>query len=283
MRKGWRNFWIACGVTAGVGAVLCCVGVGMGATFDAVRARFPNGIGFVDHGGYESDYFEGAAVVTEEVFAGINKIDVEVTGVYLEVMESDDSSKVKMETTEIESRLKFRDYQEGDELKLVTNNKNILGINNGSYGKITLYLPRHMMEEIDISCGAGELYAESLQAKELSIDIGAGEGTINNFNATNVDINCGAGQITLNGCFEQDMEVECGIGEVQVSLDKAENYYNYDLECGIGEIRLGESIYSGISSERQIDNNAYREIRVECGIGEVRVDFNSHHDVHHEE
>ena len=70
---------------------------------------------------------------------------------------------------------------------------------------------------------------------------------------------------------------------MQVSLDKAENYYNYDLECGIGEIRLVESIYSGISSERQIDNNAYREIRVECGIGEVRVDFNSHHDVHHEE
>lgn len=47
MKKGWKNFWIACGVTAGVGLALCCVGIGMGATFEAINARFPYGIGIV--------------------------------------------------------------------------------------------------------------------------------------------------------------------------------------------------------------------------------------------
>ena len=273
MRKGWKNFWIACGVTAGVGVVLCCVGVGLGATLDTIEARFPYGIGFVSGTKYTVTDSGAVDPDTAETFSGINKIDVEISGVYLEIAESDSTSEVRLETSAVDSRLKLLYYQEGDELKIETRKSRIWRINNGSYGQITLYLPQYMMEEIDISMEAGEVYADMLQARELSVDIGAGEGMIEQFSAAEADLDCGAGTITATGTIEREMDVDCGIGSVNVTLDGAENLYNYELQCGIGEITVGESSYSGIAAEKKIRNNAHRTVNIDCGIGEVKVEF----------
>ena len=273
MKKGWKNFWIACGVTAGVGLALCCVGIGMGATFEAINARFPYGIGIVGRGGYAESGSGTVDADAAEVFSGIQKIDMEVSGIYVEIAESYSNSEVRLETSAVESRLKLRYYQEGDELKIETRNSVIWRINNGSYGQITLYLPKYMMEEIDISLEAGELYADMLQARQLSVDIGAGEGTIEQFSASEADLDCGAGSITASGTIERELDVDCGIGNVDVTLDGVESLYNYELQCGIGEITVGDSSYSGISEEKDMNHHAHREVNIDCGIGEVKIAF----------
>lgn len=64
MKRGWKIFWIVCGICAGVGLVCCALAFFMGVTTEAIENRFPDGIGIVghrvhigdDHDDYDDDY-----------------------------------------------------------------------------------------------------------------------------------------------------------------------------------------------------------------------------------
>ncbi len=62
MRRGWKIFWIVCGICAGVGLVCCALAFFLGVTSEAIENRFPDGIGIIDHrmytdnDDYDDDY-----------------------------------------------------------------------------------------------------------------------------------------------------------------------------------------------------------------------------------
>ena len=39
MKKGWKIFWLTCGITLVVGIALLGIGLGMGATMEIVKER----------------------------------------------------------------------------------------------------------------------------------------------------------------------------------------------------------------------------------------------------
>ena len=41
MKKGWKIFWLTCGITLVVGIALLGIGLGMGATMEIVKERAP--------------------------------------------------------------------------------------------------------------------------------------------------------------------------------------------------------------------------------------------------
>ena len=41
MKKGWKIFWLTCGITLVVGIALLGIGLGMGATMEILKERAP--------------------------------------------------------------------------------------------------------------------------------------------------------------------------------------------------------------------------------------------------
>lgn len=147
-------------------------------------------------------------------------------------------------------------------------------------------------DEINIDAGAGNFIIEGIQAREVDISVGAGDSNINSIVASEADISVGAGSISakgvdvsdislevgmgkidMEGRISREADLECGMGSINMKLSGAETDYNYKVECAMGSVRIGSSKYSGMASERIIDNGSVSIFDVECSMGAVNIDF----------
>ena len=58
-----------------------------------------------------------------------------------------------------------------------------------------------------------------------------------------------------------------------MTLQDSEDSYNYKFDSGVGGVTIGESDYSGLGKNKNIDNGAGKTISIECGVGNVEVLF----------
>ena len=268
MKRGWKIFWIVCGALASLGVVLCIVSLVLGVTMDQIRIRAGEGVGF--HGllkfeaGLEDDM--------EKTYEGITRIDADVYAGTVKILPGE-GTDVSVETKEISRRLNLEIRQEGEELKIDTD-EHVWGINDDGEGLILIYIPRErMLDQATVELKAGTLYIEDLQAQELSVDTGAAEAVLENVRAKEADIACGVGSVTGSGCFSEAAEIEVGVGSLEFTLTGAEEDYNYALNVGVGEVEIGGSRYSGVGTGKEIDNKAARSISVDCGTGSAKIIF----------
>ena len=282
MKKGWKIFWVVCGVTVCIGVFCLIAGTAMGATTESFRSHFPYGIGVINFAdGYSSDYGYGEQpsaedIEVKETFSGIKDVEVDVTCLMVQVLESDSASgEIRMETSNIDPRLRFEYSAEGDTLEIKTREwKNFWRFGtNLSNGVVWLYVPKDMLEEVSMEIGIGELYVENISAKSFSVDAGVGEAVIDNFMADEADFNCGVGSITAAGDCNNSVKIDGGVGEVVYTAAGKEQDYNYSLDCGIGDVEVGGSSFTGLGTTKHIDNGAKKEMDIECGIGSVYVSF----------
>lgn len=77
MKKKWKIFWIVSVLIAGIGTVLFILGIAMGASVQEFRRQFPDGIGF--HSTEKKMTSKPIKTQNAEEFAGIRKLDIEVT------------------------------------------------------------------------------------------------------------------------------------------------------------------------------------------------------------
>ena len=63
------------------------------------------------------------------------------------------------------------------------------------------------------------------------------------------------------------------MGELQLKLAGTQTDFNYDLSCGMGELTVGDDSYTGMAKEKQINNNAVKNMDLECAMGSVSVQF----------
>ena len=82
MKKGWKIFWIVCGITAAVGLICCVAAFAMGVTAEALEAKFPYGIGWGSHQDedteddlVDNDYVQTATTAS---YSGIREIEGEL-------------------------------------------------------------------------------------------------------------------------------------------------------------------------------------------------------------
>lgn len=179
-------------------------------------------------------------------------------------------------------------------------------------GEIYLYLPEDMMldtiemeigggkldsigltaSEIYVELGGGKMVLDGLSADNVELDVGAGKVDLKSLNAVYADLAVGAGKLSINdmdvselvldvGAGKADLEgkitdyanMACGVGDMDILLEGSERDYDYSLECAIGKINIGSSRYSGLASERYVNNGSRRLISVDCAVGTVSVDF----------
>lgn len=270
MRRGWKIFWIVCGVMIAIGLACCAAAWALGVTTDMLQARFPNGIGWVS-----SDTVDGGKYLAEDIhesYANVREIDAEIFAGEVNFYSSDEE-EIVVETKGISEKLGFKCYMDGDELKLTTKKK-LFDIKNVGRGNINVYIPRKMQfEEVSLDLAAGTLYVEELCARNLNVNVDAGEAIIDSFEASAADFECGAGTITANGSVEHEIDITCGVGEIIYTAAGYKDDYNYDIECGVGEVICGNSSYSGVGADKSIDNRAQKEINIECGVGSVTINF----------
>ncbi|MDO4473715.1 MAG: DUF4097 family beta strand repeat-containing protein [Eubacteriales bacterium] len=285
MKKGWKIFWIVCGISAAIGIILCISGLAMGASLSALNINVGgNGIHFVeddehpeeelyDDEGYEVHEFDRDAA---QSYDDVKKVKVDVSALELEVLMSEDEC-VWVDAENLSSKVKFQCRQEGDELILKTDVKLARLVDLDGSKTIRLYLPEKCLEEIDITNGAGTVRIEYLNAEKFSLDIGAGDAAVKDFDVTEAEIDCGAGEITAYGSVAKNIDIECGVGEIGLTLEGNEEDYTYNVDCGVGEVVVGQNRYEGVGNGHNNGQNHHgkKNIDVECGIGSVTVQFTS--------
>lgn len=274
---------MVCGIAMAVGFACCAAAMGLGVTLEAIHDRFPDGIGFVDSG-------EFRAKDVDKSFTGITEIEAELFAGEVSILATD-ASEIRVETSDLSSRLGFRCYTEGSTLKLETKKK-LFHRNNVGRGKIKVYIPRGTrFQEASFEMGAGTLSIEEICADDFSVNVGAGEVEITDFQAHEGALECGAGVISAKGLVESDLDISCGVGEIEFTAYGRETDYDYDIDCAVGEVVCGSMDFSGIGGNRIIDNGAGKEMDISTGVGSVTVYFaeaGTHHEedvtgTHHEE
>lgn len=298
MKKRWRNFWIVCGVTAGIGAACCVAALAMGVSAASLRYRFPNGIGVWNDDGHgirlfwddwmeeldeigdgdeEDHHWQGSRDVLaadgEEIYEGVQDLEIDIYGAEVHIQPSKENH-VRVETHDVPQELGLFCSQEESELTISSQKKSAKLKNLEHLGEITVYVPYdRLLNEISVSIGVGALYIEDIHSNSLSVDIGAGEADVNGFEVNEVEMECGTGTLTAAGTARQEVSLSCGTGEINyTTLDQKESY-DYEIECGAGTVLLGEEHYSGVGLEQEILNHTGREFGIECGMGTVTVQF----------
>ncbi len=260
MKKGWKIFWIVCASVFGVGVVLCIAGFAVGVSNREVRAAFRNGF---EKFGIHSDsvitdyetHTEMAVERTEDegdIFQGIRNLDVEVASMSFQIVGSDrdDLRLVKDVSSECKEHLQI--YQEGDTLKIEMEERH----RNKYYeGALILYVPQGMVfDSAEFSVGAASMEIEELHAKELEMEVGAGS-------------------ITADIVEAEEMSLTCGMGSIEMTVGGRQEDYNYNLEVGMGRVDLEENEFGGVAMEKNINNNAAKNVDIECGMGSITLDF----------
>lgn len=281
MKRGWKIFWITCAVIAVIGFGCCMTALALGVTTDTIASRFPYGLGIIKGNAWHhseeshSGHSYTGDVDDSETFSDvqINEIDAHISAGELHVLKSD-TDEFKIETYEIDSRLKLNYYVEDGELKIETK-KHIWGLTGGNHpGTIYLFVPEgYELDEASFEVGAGTLYIEDIRAVSLDIEVGAGEATIDRFSSGEAGMECGAGKITASGHADWEMDVNCDIGEIDLNLEAEMEDYSYNIKCGVGEVNVGDEHYSGIGGKKKIEHHAGKEMDIDCGVGTINVDF----------
>lgn len=125
---------------------------------------------------------------------------------------------------------------------------------------------------IDLELGAGELVAAAFLAEEsFKAEVGAGNLEIAEFSAEKLKVDCGVGNAELKGTVAEKVDADCGVGNLTLILAGSESDYNYEIDCGIGEVQINNDFYSGLSEQKNIDNDADKDIQLDCGVGKLKV------------
>ena len=192
---------------------------------------------------------------------------------------------------EAESAEKLQVYAEDEtlHLKALRTKTNDVGM------KMTLYIPADVSyDEMQLELGAGVFKLEvPLTLESFEGEVGAGQMIIDGLTCNTMDINVGAGEflgesilvndeaelkvgaghIGLQGDVKGDLDVECSLGGAELTLAGAEIDFNYEIECAAGSVVAGTAEFSGLSSERSVDNGASKEMNLECAMGAIEVEF----------
>lgn len=140
---------------------------------------------------------------------------------------------------------------------------------------ITLLIPADFyFEEAKLSLGTGTVSGSCpWEVGRLDIELAAGEIILSGMETEFLNAEVGAGALTYEGSISGEAEVECGMGDVTLQLDDSQTDYNYEVEMAAGNVTIGSESFGGIAGERNINNNAARNIKVECAMGNVEITF----------
>lgn len=216
-------------------------------------------------------------------------IEIELGGCNLVIVESPD----EFIWVENRSNVKTVKYGMKNGIFKLYNGKSFRFWNNMPRGSVYLYLPKGMvLSTIDIEMGAGNLESIALAADDIDLEAGAGSFEIEGLSGNEADIVTGAGSITVGkadirelnmeaaagaievtGSVSGNVDIDCAAGSIDLILDAEEADFDYEIECSVGGVTINGNEYTGLATERSVDNGAMKEMNIECAAGSVVVEF----------
>lgn len=227
------------------------------------------------------------ATIYPDTDAVIKELDIELGGCSFETHISD-TGEFYVKTRGMD---KIQVYEEKGTLHIKSLNTHVKLTSNS--GKVILYVPEdYYYDEVEIELGAGEMTFDDLNAKEISMKVGAGVIRCKGISAQELKASVGMGQIELSkmdvdkldaevgmgefvgsGVVNNSAKLDCSMGNVELTLDGSSQDYNYKLEAAAGNVDIGRDRFSGLATERRINNNAERTLEIECSMGNISVQF----------
>lgn len=232
----------------------------------------------------------GSTVITGELdgvytaMTDIKVLEIDIAAANLTIKQGDSFS--------VESNLKNLKITEGNgklALKEKSKFKISLGKNDLPEAILTVYIPQGtVLDEADITTGAGKVRIESLSAENLELELGAGDVTASKLTVTRVaDIQGGAGRVTLTECSIHNLDMEMGVGQLNmhsvlsgrseldlgvgesnITLIGSKSDYSLDISKGIGELM--------IEGKKVNDAGIYggeNRVTINGGIGRIDIGF----------
>lgn len=137
--------------------------------------------------------------------------------------------------------------------------------------KLTIYVKKGtLLNEADISIGAGRLYGQALHAKSITLDCGAGTVEIDEISGCeDMDISCGAGMVDVKADITRKIEIDNGVGYVSLDLIGEKEDYSVHTESGITSVKINGEDYR----REDFPANADNRIDISNGIGEISISF----------
>ncbi len=234
----------------------------------------------------------GSTVISgapEGVYTAINDIralEIDIAGANLTIKQGERFS--------VESNLKNLKISEGNG-KLVLKEKSRFNIRLGKdsipEAILTVYIPQGtVLDEADISTGAGNVRIEAMSTDTLELELGAGDVTASRLTVTRgADIQGGAGRVTLSDCSIRNLDMEMGVGQLNmraalsgrseldlgvgesnITLIGSKSDYSLDISKGIGEVV--------IEGKKVNDAGSYggeNRVSINGGIGRIDIGFDT--------
>lgn len=197
--------------------------------------------------------------------------------------------------------------KQGEELKVETNNKNIVieqaneelrikekntkwHFNRKLESELIIYIPENFeFNTVNMEMGAGKIEINNLTANNLILQLGAGKTDINKLVVKNMaEIDGGAGEIQIKASKLNNLDFDLGVGEVKL---EAEITGKSDIDAGVGSLNihlLGEKDSYRLHANKgvgsfSIDGNTVKDdtyygdganfIDIDGGVGEIKVKF----------
>lgn len=130
-----------------------------------------------------------------------------------------------------------------------------------------------MLDELEISLGAGKLDAAEITCQTADIEVGAGTITLTDFSCINgARFEVNAGSIAVDGTLSGKTRINCALGDAKLTLDRPANY-GYDVDCGLGMVRLDGNSFSGLSNDVRHNSDATDFYKINCDVGNVDISF----------
>lgn len=129
-----------------------------------------------------------------------------------------------------------------------------------------------LVKDFDLEVGAGNMEGDNIQVKQYaSIEVGAGNLEVTNFNGKDVELECGIGDLDISGNIIGDSSATTGMGSIEITLDKPQTEYEFDVECGLGDVTINDREYHFTTDSKVYGERANNYFDLECGMGDIEI------------
>lgn len=230
---------------------------------------------------FRSDFSSHQTIDFEKTFENVENIEIDVRASSIFITTGEDFT--------------VKGYDVSDHIQ-VNQKGTILKIEEDSFGwfqfydgQIEITIPEDtILENFDISAGAGKIKIEGISSskadfqqgaglfcienstfQDIHMEGGAGKIEVKNSQFHDLELEAGVGEVQFNGLLTGNNEISCGVGRVSLMIEGSQEDYRLQLEKGLGSIHVdGESI----SSDTVLGRGS-NTIAIEGGVGSIEVNF----------
>lgn len=234
---------------------------------------------------YEQDDFsienEGQEIFSSARAAQtIKKLDLEVRTGRVVFVEDLSSDKITIYCNRDESYWHWHIEDDGLEVQLYPGGTGAL---EDSDVLLTIHVPKdYHFSSVDIKSTRAKrkedseapiIKAQSLLADEMNLETKIGAIIISQGNVGTLQITSDVGAVDYSGSVSGDIDADCKVGGIHLELAGKKEDYNYEIQTVLGAVKIGDESSAAFKNNRQVNNEAGKEMDLECKTGAIQVDF----------